>query len=167
MRVISLSNASSLPIGGTEYTPGDDGVYELPEPLGVELTTKHASMWVAESAHLAAATAAEVERLRDPNILPITVADLLGRVAALEAKAAVSAKPRAPKAETPPATPLAGTEKAAKAATGKTASARKDAAKKTVAAKTAEVAPPASEPAETEPEQDGETPEAPVGEPAA
>jgi hypothetical protein len=102
MRVISKSNASGVTLGGVAYEPGPDGVFDFPEPVGVELTTKHASMWVAEAAHLAAMSAAEVERLRDPNALVPTVAELLGRVAALEAKLtggehAAASEPDAPK----------------------------------------------------------------------
>lgn len=102
MRVISKSNASSLDFQGATYEPGPDGVFELPEPVAVELTTRHASMWVAEAAHLAAVTALQLDNLRNPNFMVTAVAELIGRVAALEASAT---KPKAPKAETPPPPP--------------------------------------------------------------
>src|SRR5579859_7190159 len=109
MRVISKSNASSLDFQGATYEPGPDGVFELPEPVAVELTTKHASMWVAEAVHLAAMTAAQIDNLRNPSFMVQAVADLIGRVAALEAKATAPSEPTAPESseeaagETPPA----------------------------------------------------------------
>jgi hypothetical protein len=132
MRVISLSNASSLPHAGTEYLPDEDGVYNLPEPVGVELTTKHASMWVAESTHLAAASAAEVDRLRDPTVLHRTVAALLGRVAALEKRL------EAPKAEPVTGPPVkAATDEPKPGAARTPTTAKKTPAKKTAPAKKA------------------------------
>lgn len=117
MRVISKSNASSLDYGGETYEPGPDGVFNFPESVGLELTTKHASMWVAEDVFNAAATAAQRDALRDPNYLVTVVAALLGRVAALEENAAPKAK--APKAETAPPAPASSTPAAKKTAAKK------------------------------------------------
>ena len=156
MRVISKSNASSLSFGGQTYEPGSDGVFDFPEPVGVELTTKHASMWVAEAVHLAAVSAAELDRLRDPNFMVQAVAGLIGRVADLEAKAAAASKPKAPKAETPPPAPPESEEP-------KQTAAQKRAAKKAAASKPQPDAAPdpatgeqAQAPAETDPGTGGE-----------
>lgn len=142
MRVISLSNASSLDYGGATYEPGPDGVYDMPEPVGLELTTKHASMWVAETVHNAAITAAQLDQLRDPNHMVSVVADLLARVAALEAKVAgqtpqaAAAEPDPepdPEPDEPVGTPEAGAEDAKPEP--------QPAAKKTTAKKTAPAKP--------------------------
>ena len=111
MRVISTTNASSLEFQGETYEPGPDGVFNFPEPVGVELTTKHASMWVAEDTFNAQALAAQRDKLRDPNFMVTVVADLLGRVAALEAKQAPVrvAEPAAPDDETETEQPPAET----------------------------------------------------------
>jgi hypothetical protein len=136
MRVISKSNASSLDFQGATYEPGPDGVFEFPEPVAVELTTKHASMWVAEAVHLAAVTAAQMDNLRNPNFLVTTVADLIGRVAALEANSAAASKPKAPKAAAPETPPADTGEKApAAASTKQTAAQKRAAAKKAAASK--------------------------------
>jgi hypothetical protein len=90
MRVISLTGATSVPdpAAGTEHEPGADGVFDLPEPFGLYLTTKHASMWRGEAQHKAAQRAALVEELRNPNVLSSVVADLRERVVDLEAQVA-------------------------------------------------------------------------------
>lgn len=132
MRVISTTNASSLDWQGVTYDPGPDGVFNFPEPVGRELTTKHASMWVAEDTFNAQAAAAQRDALRDPNFLVSVVAELLGRVKALEEKAAAADKPKAPKAETAPPAPPA--EEPKLTAAQKRAAAKKAAAKKTAPA---------------------------------
>lgn len=159
MRVISKANASSLDFGGQTYEPGPDGVFDFPEPVGVELTTKHASMWVAEDTFNTQAAAAQRDALRDPNFMVTVVAGLLGRVAALEANAGAASKPKAPKAETPPPAPAVEAPKL-------TAAQKRAAAKKAAAAKTSASKPkagaatdPAPEDAAPEPEP-GEQPEA-------
>lgn len=130
MRVISLSNASSLEYGGETYEPGPDGVFNLPEPVGRELTTKHASMWVTEMVHLAAISAAVLDKLRDPNQMVTVVADLIGRVTALEAKLAPAGEPES---EAPPAE--TGGQAGAEEPKKQTAAQKRAAAKKTAASK--------------------------------
>lgn len=90
MRVISLSGASAVTDQdtGTEHVAGEDGVFELPEPFAVHLTTKHASLWRAESGHEAALAAAKVDELRNPHVLPGVVADLRDRLAKAEERIA-------------------------------------------------------------------------------
>ena len=102
MRVISLTNASSVQEPGTDtvHEVGPDGVFDLPADFALELTAKHASQWRLESAHEAAQAAAKVEALRSPHVLPGVVAKLredldaaLARIEALE-KAAVKPQPQ-------------------------------------------------------------------------
>jgi hypothetical protein len=100
MRVISLTGASGVtdPETSTEYEAGGDGVFELPEPFGQYLATKHASMWCGEAQYKAAQRAALVEELRNPNVLSTVVAELRERVVDLETQVAahesrLSAKP--------------------------------------------------------------------------
>lgn len=90
MRVISLTGATGVPDPdtGKPYEPGADGVFELPEPFGLYLTTKHASVWRGEAAHQAAQRAALVEELRNPNVLSTVVADLRFQVEQLTAQVA-------------------------------------------------------------------------------
>ena len=90
MRVISLTNASSVPDPetGEQYEPGADGVFDLPEPFGLHLTTKHASVWRGEAQHQAAQRAAAVEELRNPNVVAAAVAELRERVERLTAQVA-------------------------------------------------------------------------------
>jgi len=71
-----------------EYVPVDDGVFNLPEPFGLELTTKHASMWQGEGARQAAQRSALIEELRNPTVLSTVVADLRDQVAKLTAQIA-------------------------------------------------------------------------------
>lgn len=105
MRMISLTNATSVvdPETGAGYDAGPDGVFDLPHPLAMHLAEKHAGHWRVESEHEAAAAAAKVARLRNPNVLPGEVAKLrddldaaLARIDALETAAAKPARTRSP-----------------------------------------------------------------------
>lgn len=93
MRVISTANASSVQLDGVTYEADSGGVFDFPEPVGVELTTKHASMWVAEDTFNTQAAAAQRDALRDPNFMVTVVAGLLGRVSALEEQLAALKAP--------------------------------------------------------------------------
>lgn len=88
MRVISLTNASSVYDPGTNKTveAGPDGVFDLSHEFAAELAAKHASQWRLESAHEAAQAAAKVEALRSPHVLPGVVADLRDRLEKAEAR---------------------------------------------------------------------------------
>ncbi len=100
MRVISLTGATSVtdPETNEGHEASADGVFDLPEPYGLHLTTKHASLWRGEAQHKAAQRAALVEELRNPNVLSTVVAELRERVVDLEAQVAAHeaklAKPR-------------------------------------------------------------------------
>ena len=96
MRVISLSGASAVTDqdSGIEHEAGPDGVFELPEPFAVHLTTKHASLWRAESQHEASIAAAKLDELRNPHVLPGVVAELRDRLEKAEARIAALEDPK-------------------------------------------------------------------------
>lgn len=89
MRIVSTTGASHLLHSGEEFSPDDAGVFEVPEPIGVNLTQY--PTWVPE--HEAVDRAAADQRARDTDAavqaariadLEAAVADLAERLAALE-----------------------------------------------------------------------------------
>ncbi len=88
MRVISKTNASSLkhPVSGEVFTPGDDGVFDLPHEFAGELVRKHAGQWVSEAVKQVADRRAAVAKLRDPQELATAVAGHGSNLARLEAR---------------------------------------------------------------------------------
>jgi hypothetical protein len=76
MRITSTTNASAVQHEGTTYTADDDGIFEVPQHVGEELTGF--PDWPPE--HEAAAIAAEEQRAQDND-----VTRLAARVAELEA----------------------------------------------------------------------------------
>lgn len=89
MRVISLVGAEAFtdPDTGDEYT-ADGGAFDLPEALGRELTTHHASLWREQTVHEQQVAAEKLEELRNPHNVAPALADLRDRVEALEATVA-------------------------------------------------------------------------------
>lgn len=89
MRVISLVGAEAFtdPADGTEYQAAA-GVFDLPEPLGRELTTHHASLWRELTFHESQIAQAKLEELRNPHNVAPALADLRDRVTELEATVA-------------------------------------------------------------------------------
>jgi uncharacterized membrane protein YccC len=92
MRVVSLVNADAFtdPADGTEYRSAN-GAFDLPEPLGRELTTHHASLWREQTFHESQIAQEKMEELRNPHNVAPALADLRDRVAALEATVAALA----------------------------------------------------------------------------
>lgn len=89
MRVISLVGAEAFtdPDTGDEYHVSG-GVFDLPEALGRELTTHHASLWREQTVHEQRVAAERLEELRNPHNVAPALADLRDRVEALEATVA-------------------------------------------------------------------------------
>lgn len=107
MRIASTIGSTAVNHDGAEYTADDDGIFEVPEHVGNELTSF--PDWVPE--HVAVAAAAAEQAARDND-----VARLSGRVADLE-QGLADALERIVALE-PPEKPLTAAEKkaAAKAA---------------------------------------------------
>lgn len=86
MRVVSLVGAEAFtdPDTGDEYT-ADAGVFDLPEDLGRELTTHHASLWREQTLHEQQIAHEKLEELRNPHNVAPALVELRDRVAALEA----------------------------------------------------------------------------------
>jgi outer membrane murein-binding lipoprotein Lpp len=89
MRVISLTGAESYkhPVTGETFESGPDGVFDLPQEYGLELTRKHAAQWRSEVAQQAADRRKNLAKLRNPTEVASTVTTLIARVDALEAQA--------------------------------------------------------------------------------
>lgn len=91
MRVINKTGASFVefpPNSGNIFEPGPDGVYELPDPVARELTTKHASHWVPEAAQVGTQRRDRAAKLRNPRVAADVISRLEQRVETLEAQVA-------------------------------------------------------------------------------
>lgn len=91
MRVISKTNASEVeypPSSGNVYQPGPDGVFEMPEHVGREITKKHASQWAREEALAGTQRRDRAAKLRNPRVAADVISRLEQRVETLEAQVA-------------------------------------------------------------------------------
>ena len=83
MRITSTTSAEKVQHDGVIYEADDEGVFEVPEPVGLELVGFPG--WLPE--YEAKAIAAEQQRARDTDAAQQAerIADLTARVEALEA----------------------------------------------------------------------------------
>lgn len=90
MRIVSTIGAERVVHEGVTYQSEGDGLFEVPEPVGLHLTGF--PDWLTEWQALDRRTAADQAHASDPAVLAAEVAELRDRVAALEA----AAKPKRP-----------------------------------------------------------------------
>ena len=101
MRIASTIGATSVNHDGVEYLPDEDGTFEVPEAVGLELV--RFSHWLREHEALDLKLAAEAEASKDPEQVASRLAALEADNAALRAELAALKAPAKPAAKKAPA----------------------------------------------------------------
>lgn len=102
MRITSTTGAISVQHDGVTYEAADDGVFDVPEPVGNDLTTF--PQWLPEYEAQAIAAAEQAAADSDITRLAARVAELEAWRASLEDDTADDAEPKPKRAPRKPAT---------------------------------------------------------------
>lgn len=96
MRLYSRTDAAVVEHGGTRYEPSEDGSFELPEELGLQLHAFHIGgkpMWETDIERQQRLISEELERRKDPATLLEAVEQLVKAAQATKEAEPASSKP--------------------------------------------------------------------------
>lgn len=99
MQIVSKIGATSHTVNGSVYAPNPEGIFEVPDHVGVEMV--HFSHWVELHVRLAELDAEQALKNADPTLFGERIAALERTVAELTKKAPAKSQTKPPLKRTP------------------------------------------------------------------